>query len=650
MENTENLKKADELTSEDLVDISDVADTSQSNDPAQKTEKKSLPKGILSRIERDIYIIEPARIPRKKRMLGYVSILMLLFFLTSSIFYYSGFTTGRALSGASSINYSGMRKINGTEFKADNKELTSEPLPVTLKGVSVEKDLSVRILDSDGLPIPGHKFEVNITDPTDEVQSYIDDDLDGRIYLSNIDGGNYKVEMIPMDGFITPDSIDVEVRDKVLFAEIENIEEKIVSSKEIDASKDDPLFGNTGNPDAGRPEPSSPPTPPPDTSTPPTPTSTDTVEYVESRVENKEIIKYTGNIGENGRLFFKDGSLSDIIPEIVDGYMTGSYTLYTAPDSEQGSGSTNPPDSTPPSGSEPDSPPDTVPDPDSPEPGVGGDIDLFALDSSGNYVYDVTKHVEYIKTYYGWQEIDGKRYYFDKNGNKITGTHIIGGNTYTFNDDGSLYVNVGTLIGIDVSTWQNYIDWNRVKNSGVSFVMIRAGFRGYGSGKIVEDDMFATNVRGAKAAGLRVGAYFFSQAINEVEGVEEASMVISLLRKYGFSLDYPIAIDSEWSGAPGNNGRADNLSRAQRTAVCVAFCETIRNSGYTPMVYASKSWFENNLSVSSLSGYKIWLAHYTPGGAQSSYAGRYEMWQYTSRGSVDGIAGNVDMNYGYLGY
>ncbi|NMA06598.1 MAG: hypothetical protein GX928_02630, partial [Ruminococcaceae bacterium] len=201
MENTENLKKAEELTSEDLVGTSDVTDTSQGDAPVKKAEKKSLPKGILSRMERDTYIIEPTRIPRKKRILGYTSILMLLFFLTSSIFYYSGFTTGRALAGASSINYSGMRKINGTEFKAD-KELASEPLPVTLKGVSVEKDLSVRILDADGLPIPGHEFEVNITDPTDEVKSYIDDDLDGRIYLSNIDGGNYKVEMIPMEGFI----------------------------------------------------------------------------------------------------------------------------------------------------------------------------------------------------------------------------------------------------------------------------------------------------------------------------------------------------------------------------------------------------------------------------------------------------------------
>ena len=254
-------------------------------------------------------------------------------------------------------------------------------------------------------------------------------------------------------------------------------------------------------------------------------------------------------------------------------------------------------------------------------------------DTSSEPVYEVTQKVTGYK-YTGWQTLDGATYYFDKDGNKVTGTQVIQGIQYTFSDEG---VRSGT-IGIDVSKYQKNINWQKVKNAGINFVIIRCGYRGYGSGVLVQDPMFASHITGAKAAGLRVGIYFFSQAVTEAEAVEEASMAVKLANQYGINM--PIAIDSEY--ANGGAGRADGLSKSERTKITIAFCNTVANAGYKPMVYASKNWFSEHLSVSQFpSSYRIWVAHYA---ATCGYTGRYDIWQNTSKGSVDGVSGNVDMN------
>lgn len=196
-------------------------------------------------------------------------------------------------------------------------------------------------------------------------------------------------------------------------------------------------------------------------------------------------------------------------------------------------------------------------------------------------------------------------------------------------------------LGIDVSKWNGDIDWDKVKADGIEFVMIRCGYRGSVTGALVEDPNFMKNIRGAKAAGLEVGIYFFTQATNEIEAVEEASMVIALCD--GYEIDYPVVIDTEGAGG---NGRADALDVDTRTNVCKAFCETIVNAGYEAGVYASRSWYNQNITVSELDEYKIWLAEYR---STPLYSGYYDMWQYTSKGSVDGIEGNVDLNISYMG-
>ena len=276
---------------------------------------------------------------------------------------------------------------------------------------------------------------------------------------------------------------------------------------------------------------------------------------------------------------------------------------------------------------------------------------VYVKNSDGKYVEAV--YADYYKDqmlylrranaecfYTGWQTIDGYTYFYDKNGKYVTGEQVIQGAKYSFDSQGRMSSNSGTL-GIDVSKWNGSIDWNAVKNSGVSYVIIRCGYRGSSTGALIEDPKFASNIKGAKAAGLKVGVYFFSQAVNEVEAVEEASMALNLVSGYG--LDYPIFLDVEAS-----NGRGDAIDVGTRTAVCKAFCATIQNSGYKAGVYANTTWFTTKINAGSLTGYKIWLAQYAS--APTYTATKYDMWQYTSKGSVNGISGSVDMNISYLNY
>lgn len=275
--------------------------------------------------------------------------------------------------------------------------------------------------------------------------------------------------------------------------------------------------------------------------------------------------------------------------------------------------------------------------------------------SAPNYEYRRATYADYqnkdIKTFYiygkveeflytGWQTIDGLTYFFKKDHTKVTGEQVIGGVKYNFASDGSLTQGSGTL-GIDVSKYQPSINWASVKASGISYVIIRCGYRGSSTGVLVEDPYFRSHIKGAKAAGLKVGVYFFTTAVTEAEAVEEASMCAALCSGYG--INYPVFIDCESSPRAGYNG----MAAAQRTAIIKAFCNTVKSAGYTPGVYANKTWLTSYMNASELSAYKIWLAQYNP---TVTYKGRYDLWQFTSQGSVNGINGRVDMNQSYLGY
>ena len=240
--------------------------------------------------------------------------------------------------------------------------------------------------------------------------------------------------------------------------------------------------------------------------------------------------------------------------------------------------------------------------------------------------------------YTGWQTIDGKVYYYNSNHQRVTGSQVISGITYTFGSDGSLQQGSGKN-GIDVSSHQGNIDWSSVKAAGINFAIIRVGYRGSKSGVLVEDSCFKKNIQGATANGINVGVYFFTQAVTEAEAVEEASMALSLCS--GYNLAYPIFVDTE-NGSGG--ARANGLDKATRTACVSAFCKTVANGGRKAGVYASKSWYNNKIDASAFSSYFIWVAQYN---TTCTYKGKYNMWQYSSKGSVPGIKGNVDVNIAY---
>lgn len=203
------------------------------------------------------------------------------------------------------------------------------------------------------------------------------------------------------------------------------------------------------------------------------------------------------------------------------------------------------------------------------------------------------------------------------------------------------------LKGIDVSVYQSDITWKKVKNAGIDFAFIRVAYRGYSTGTILPDANYQTNISKAIKAGVDVGVYIYSQAITVEEAIEEAQYTISLIQDYDIHL--PIVMDFEYaSTSTGLGGRLykAKLSKADATAICNAFCQTVESMGYTGVVYANRSMLEAQVNASQISNnYNIWLANYTQ---KTSYKGDYSYWQYTSTGTVKGITGNVDRNYRYI--
>ena len=201
-----------------------------------------------------------------------------------------------------------------------------------------------------------------------------------------------------------------------------------------------------------------------------------------------------------------------------------------------------------------------------------------------------------------------------------------------------------TAIGIDVSSHQGEIDWERVAASGVEFAMIRLGYRGYGSeGTLNLDPYFEQNLAGARAAGLKVGIYFFSQAITVEEAYEEAAFVLEHLD--GEELDYPLAYD--WEPISGVGARTDGLDSVTLTDCALTFCHMAELAGYTPMVYYNNPVGYGRYDLSRLTDYDVWFAQYA---SRPTMYYDYRIWQYTSSGTVPGIDTRVDMNIAFIPY
>jgi len=273
--------------------------------------------------------------------------------------------------------------------------------------------------------------------------------------------------------------------------------------------------------------------------------------------------------------------------------------------------------------------PTTTPEPTTPQPTTpdyGNTVQEYVPMWLGNSEYRIPIIPSVPKHNYIWENVvtpkNGLKYYTE-NGKKVS------------------------LEGVDVSSHQKDIDWAKVKAAGIDFAIIRVGLRGYGynTGTIILDEYFTKNIEGALAAGLKVGVYFFSQAINEAEAIEEAEVVIEQLKKYKNKITFPVVYDAE--DIPNDTARTDGLLGEQITNNCIAFCEKIKEAGYTPMIYANKRWFLTRLDLTRLTDYDLWHAAYIDA-PDTPYL--YTIWQYTDSGKVDGINGSVDLNISFIDY
>ena len=587
-------------------------------------------------------------------------------------------------------------------------------IEVMLNMTSIQKDLKIKFVNkTSGKLIPSIAFEAEVTPPDGKNYVLKDDDKDGIIYKKNIAPGKYKVAIIGPDGLseysFSREAVTITVRDTIEYKKVE-VADEIKSESQVNAAVEDTAVNNTevestntdtvewvestktliegteksedsyekvsrsditdpaaktaagfrllsrkveeesggNNNSETTPEPVQTETPTPE----PAVTATPTAEATKSPETPTEAPTEKPRETKSPEATTTPTAVTPT---------TAPTATPSASASASASASVSPSPSVSPSAT-PTVTPSATPTPaNSARTDTKTDLKnnsgdkLYVKDSNGNF--REAKYADYynndIKEFYrksskttgeyrytGWQTIDGATYFFDKNGNKVTGRQVIQGAEYKFNDNGVLDTGSGHM-GIDVSKWNGGIDWKAVKNSGVSYAIIRCGYRGSTTGALIEDPKFRSNIQGAQNVGLKVGVYFFTQAVNEVEAVEEASMVLSLIK--GYNISYPVFLDVEAS-----NGRGDAISADTRTAVCKAFCQTIQNSGYKAGIYANKTWFTSYMNTPSLTGYKIWLAQYAA--APSYTRTRYDLWQYSSKGKVSGISGNVDMNISYLGY
>ncbi|MCR5033495.1 MAG: hypothetical protein K6A92_11635 [Lachnospiraceae bacterium] len=200
-----------------------------------------------------------------------------------------------------------------------------------------------------------------------------------------------------------------------------------------------------------------------------------------------------------------------------------------------------------------------------------------------------------------------------------------------------------SYMGVDVSKYQDYVDFNALKKAGVEFVMVRLGARGYESGVLSLDDYFTENMKRASDAGLSVGVYFYSQAINEEEAEEEARMVLDQLHSY--NIQYPVAYVMEY--IDNDHSRIEDLSRSEKTTIARTFLSAVRDAGYNVMLYGSKQWLIKEIDLSRLTEFDTWLSQSED---IPDYPYRFSMWQYTKKAKIDGIAGDADLNISFIDY
>lgn len=239
--------------------------------------------------------------------------------------------------------------------------------------------------------------------------------------------------------------------------------------------------------------------------------------------------------------------------------------------------------------------------------------------------------------------VDSTQYYFFPISDTLAKHSYLPENFIHTEDELIEYYDNGELIshkGIDVSRYQEKIDWKKVAEEDVEYAFIRLGIRGYTEGEIKEDDTFEDNINGALNNGIEAGVYFFTQATSVEEAEEEAQYVLDAIEPY--DVTYPVVIDVE--AVNSENARTAELTKEERTEYCIAFCEMIKQAGYTPMIYGNLKTFMLLLDMEQLEDYDKWFAYYD---TELYFPYNVRVWQYTDTGSIEGIDTDVDINISF---
>lgn len=200
-------------------------------------------------------------------------------------------------------------------------------------------------------------------------------------------------------------------------------------------------------------------------------------------------------------------------------------------------------------------------------------------------------------------------------------------------------------LGLDLSYHDKSVDWDQLAASGVEFVMLRCGYRGYTEGGLIKDEKFDEYAAEANRVGIKLGVYFFTQSITVEEAEKEADFVLDLIKDYDIS--YPVALDSEQIEDPEARTNTAEISDDLRSEMAIAFCERIKEEGYYPMIYASENWMRRNMNLEMLNEYDFWAAQYQP---QNDFLYDFTIWQYTDSGAVPGVSGAVDLDISMIDY
>ena len=210
-----------------------------------------------------------------------------------------------------------------------------------------------------------------------------------------------------------------------------------------------------------------------------------------------------------------------------------------------------------------------------------------------------------------------------------------------FDDDG----NKISHLGCDLSYHNKIVDFDELAASGCEFVMLRCGYRGYSEGGLVKDEKFDRYASEAQRTGIKLGVYFFTQALTPEEAEAEAEYVLELIKDYDIS--YPVAFDTEYIDDEEARTNVTEISDELRSEICIAFCEKIREKGYYPMIYASENWMRRYLELESLQDYDFWAPQYLE---ENDFLYDFTMWQYTDSGNIQGVRGDVDLDISMVDY